>query len=235
MVVVLYLCAAAVVISGSQVLLGLAGPQGRIPPWEFARVIWRRPVPPVAAGLVALMAAMAVAQTVHPALVDVLQRDPDGGWWRSVTAVLVNSDGWFQLLFNFAALIAVAPVAARVLGNVGTLVVYLVAGLASHIVSTAGWSPHGAGNSVAICGLVGALTVGYALRGTRSGLRLLAVLVPIAAVILCLLTNNHGVGLAVGCLFGVLFAYLPAPAKRLATGLPQPGQHRPAEAGDVRA
>jgi rhomboid protease GluP len=214
--ILLYLCAAAVIIAGSQVLLELTVPGGRVPPWEVARVIWRRPVPPVAAGLVVLMAAMAVAQTVHPALIGDLQRDPDGGWWRCLTAVLVQSGGAFQLLFNFAALVVVTPIAARALGNVWTLVVYLVAGLASHIVSTAGWSPHGAGNSVAICGLVGALAVGYALRGTRSGLRLLAVVVPIATVILCALANNHGVGLAVGCLVGLLFAYLPAQARTLA-------------------
>jgi rhomboid protease GluP len=212
----LYLCAAAVIIAGSQVLLELVVPGGRVPPWEVARRIWRRPVPPVAAGLVVLMAAMAVAQTVRPALVGALERDPDGGWWRSLTAVLVESDGWFQLLFNFAALLVVLPVAARTLGNRWTLVVYLVAGLASHLVSTAGWAPHGAGNSVAICGLVGASAVGYALRGTRPGLRLLAVLVPIATVVLCALANNHGVGLAVGCLFGLLFAHLPAQAGRLA-------------------
>src|SRR4051794_34796328 len=128
--ILLYLCAAAVIIAGSQVLLELAVPGGRVPPWEVARVIWRRPVPPVAAGLVVLMVAMAVAQTVHPALIGDLQRDPTA---------------------------------------------------------------------------VGALAVGYAVRGTRSGLRLLAVLVPIATVILCALANNHGVGLAVGCLFGLLF------------------------------
>jgi rhomboid protease GluP len=130
--------------------------------------------------------------------------------------VLVQSDGWPQLLFNFAALLVVTPIAARTLGNRWTLVVYVVAGLVSHLVSTAGWSPRGAGNSVAICGLVGAPAVGFALRGTRSGLRLLAVLVPIATVILCASANNHGVGLAVGCLFGLLFAYLPAQARTLA-------------------
>jgi len=220
--VFLYLCAAAVIIAGSQVLLELAVPGGRAPPWDLARVIWRRPVPPVAAGLVVLMAAMAVAQTMRPTLVGDLQRDPDGGWWRCLTAGLVESSGWSQLLFNFAALVVVTPIAARTLGNLWTLAVYVVAGLTSHIVSAAGWSPRGAGNSVAICGLVGALAVGYALRGTRSGLRLLAVLVPIATVILCASANNHGVGLAVGCLFGLLFAHLPAQVRTLAGARTEP-------------
>lgn len=208
-IVVLYLCAVAVIVAGSQVLLALAVPGGRVPPWEVARLIWRRPVPPVAAGLVVLMAAMAAAQTVAPALVGRLERDPDGGWWRNLTAMLVQSDGWTQILFNFAALVVVAPIAARTIGNLWTLAVYLVAGLAAHVVSTAGWSPHGAGNSVAICGLVGALAVGYALRGAQRSLRLLALLVPAATVVLCAAANNHGAGLAAGCLFGLLLAYLP--------------------------
>jgi rhomboid protease GluP len=59
---------------------------------------------------------------------------------------------------------------------------------------------------VAICGLVGALAVSYSLRGTRRDLRLLQLLIPVAALVLCVLTNNHGVGLAVGCVLGVPLA-----------------------------
>jgi rhomboid protease GluP len=157
--------------------------------------MWRRPVPPVAVALVLVLAVTGVAQTVHPAIIGSLERDPDGGWWRCLTALLVQSSGWFQTVFNFAALVVVAPVAARTLGNVWTLIVYLVAGVSAQVVSTAGWSPHGGGDSVAICGLVGALAVGYGLRGTRRELRVAALLIPVAAVVLCVLTNNHGAGL----------------------------------------
>jgi rhomboid protease GluP len=208
--VVLYLCAAAVVIAGIQVLLELTVPGGRVPPWVAARLIWRRPVPPVAAGLVVLMIAMAIAQTVHPAIIGALERDPDGGWWwRCVTALLVQSSGTPQILFNLAALAAVTPVAARTLGNRWTLTVYLVTGVTSHLVSEAAWQPTGAGDSVAICGLVGALALYYLLRGTRRELRLVLALIPLAGVVLCALTNNHGVGVLAGCVFGVVFSYLP--------------------------
>jgi rhomboid protease GluP len=222
---VLYLCAAAVVLAGSQVLIVLTGFG---PLWHVARLAWRRPVPPVAAGLVALLTVMAVAQAVHPAIVGALEREPHGGWWRDVTGLLVQSSGWFQLVFNLAALVAVAPVAARTLGNTWTLVVYLVAGVAAQAVSTAGWSPRGGGDSVAICGLVGALAVGYLIRGGHPALRRLAVLVPAAGVVLCLLTNNHGVGVVVGSLFGVLLAVRPGPAAALAAAGSRP-------AGRVRA
>jgi membrane associated rhomboid family serine protease len=203
MVVVLYLCAGAVMLAGLQLLLELTGFG---PPWQVVPRMWRRPVPPVAAGLAAVFAVMGVWQTVHPAIIGALERDPGGGWWRVVTALLVQSDGWFQIVFNFAALLVVVPVAARTLGNLRTLAVYLVAGIAAQAVSAAGWSPHGGGDSVAICGLVGALAVGYSLRGTRRDLRLLQLLIPVAALVLCVLTNNHGVGLAVGCMLGVPLA-----------------------------
>jgi rhomboid protease GluP len=206
--VVLYVCAAVVVLVGSQVLLALTGFG---PPWEVVPRMWRRPVPPAAAGLVAAFAVMGVWQTVHPAIIGTLQRDPDGGWWRIVTALLVQSSGWFQMVFNFAALVVVAPVAARTLGNLRALAVYLIAGVAAQAVSAAGWSPHGGGDSVAICGLVGALAVGYGLRGTRRELRLAALAIPAAAVVLCVLTNNHGIGLAVGCVLGLPLASRLAP------------------------
>ena len=51
MVVVLYLCAGAVMLAGFQLLLELTGFG---PPWQVVPRMWRRPVPPVAAGLVAV-------------------------------------------------------------------------------------------------------------------------------------------------------------------------------------
>lgn len=211
--IVLYACAAAVVAPGMRLLVELAATTGSgdraATLHDTVRRIWRRPVPPAALGLVVLMAAMAVAQTVYPPIVGALERDPDGGWWRSGTALLVQSSGWAQLVFNGAALIVVAPIAARTLGGRWTVIVYLVAGVTSHVVSTLGWAPHGAGNSVAVCGLVGALAVGYTLRGERRELRLTLLLIPAAGLVLCLLTNNHGIGLLVGCVFGALVAPTP--------------------------
>lgn len=211
--VVVYACAAAVMAPGFQLLVELAATTGSrggpVSLLDTARKIWSRPVPTVALGLVMVMAVMAVVQTVYPSIIGMLERDPHGGWWRCVTALLVQSSGWVQLGFNLPALIVVAPVAARVLGSWQTLIVYLVAGITSHVVSTAGWAPHGAGNSVAICGLVGALAVGYTLRGARLALRLLVLLIPAAGVALCLVANNHGIGLVVGCAFGALLAVVP--------------------------
>lgn len=88
--VILYGCAVAVVVPGTQLLVELTGAPT---PLAAARVMWRRPVPVAALVLVAAMAAMAVVQAVFPAVVGLLQRDPDGGWWRCGTALLVQSSG----------------------------------------------------------------------------------------------------------------------------------------------
>ncbi|MEU5583262.1 rhomboid family intramembrane serine protease [Streptomyces huasconensis] len=201
--VLLYGCAAVVVVSGIQLLATLAakGCEEMPPPLALLRS-WRRPVPRAAAGLVAVMAVLGAAQEAFPGMVDALERRPHGGWWRVGSALLVQSSGWSQLLINLAALAVVAPVAERQFGSWRMLMVFATSGVAAQAVSMASWSPQGGGDSVAICGLVGALATCYAVRGSAGALRM-AALIPAAGLVLCLLANNHGVGLLVGCVLGV--------------------------------
>lgn len=201
----LYGCAAAVVAPGLPLLATLAGEGDRRqapPPVALLRA-WRRPVPRAAAVLVAVMVVLGVVQTAVPGTVDALARQPHGAWWRAVTALLVQSSGWFQLLFNLAALAVGAPVAERRFGAWRTVLVLAMSGVAAQAVSMAGWSPRGGGDSVAICGLVGALASWYAVRG-GGALRWAALAVPAAGLVLCLLADNHGVGLLVGCALGLV-------------------------------
>lgn len=201
--VVKYACAAAVVLPGWLLIRRLVAGSH---PVDILRRSWRRPVPVAALALVVLFVAMALVQTVLPQVLTLLQREPGGGWWRCGTAMLVQTSGWVQLLFNLAALIVVAPVAARELGSVRMIVTFLLSGVAAQAVSMlGGWSPTGGGDSVAICGLVGALAVRYLLRG-REVQRWSLLLVPIAGAVLCLITNNHGVGVLTGCLLGAAYA-----------------------------
>ncbi|GAA0315804.1 hypothetical protein GCM10010302_63620 [Streptomyces polychromogenes] len=210
--VVLYGCAVAVVASGVGVLAALvARDDGNVPPPVALIRAWRRPVPPVAAGMVAVMVVLGVAQNVVPGMVGALEREPGGGWWRAVTALGVQSSGWGQLLLNLAALAVVAPVAERQFGAWRTVLVFAVSGVAAQAVSMAGWSPRGGGDSVAICGLVGALAAWYVVRGDGAR-RGAALLVPAAGLVLCLLADNHGVGLLVGGGLGAALAGLAAGA-----------------------
>ncbi|MFC7219290.1 rhomboid family intramembrane serine protease [Streptomyces polyrhachis] len=201
--VLLYGCATAVVVSGTRLLVMLAAKDGGGAPSLPALLgVWRRPVPRAAVGLVVAMVVLGVAQEVVPGMVDGWERHPHGAWWRAVTALMVQSSGWPQLLFNLAALAVVAPVAERHFGPWRMLLVFAASGVAAQAVSMAGWSPEGGGDSVAICGLVGALATWYAVRGSVVAERRAAALVPAAGLVLCLLANNHGMGLLVGCALG---------------------------------
>ncbi|MDL2081900.1 rhomboid family intramembrane serine protease [Streptomyces sp. GXMU-J15] len=201
--VLLYGCAVAVIGSGIQLLTTLATKDGAETPPPLALLqAWRHPVPRAATALLVTMVVLGVAQTAAPAMIDTLERHPHGAWWRAVTALLVQSSGWFQLLFNLAALAVVAPIAERQFGAWRTLLIFSVSGVTAQAVSMAGWSLQGGGDSVAICGLVGALATWYAARGSVVALRRTALAIPAAGLVLCLLTNNHGVGLVIGSALG---------------------------------
>ncbi|WP_239157495.1 rhomboid family intramembrane serine protease [Actinocatenispora thailandica] len=199
-----YMCAAAVVAPGWLLIQRLVSGSH---PIDVLRRLWRRPVPIAALALVVLFTGMAIVQTASPHVLTALERQPGGGWWRCGTALLVQTSGWVQLLFNLAALIVVAPASVRVFGTPRMLVAFVVSGVAAQAVSMyAGWSSTGGGDSVAICGLVGALSVWYLLR-RRELARWILLLVPAAGVVLCTVTNNHGVGVLAGCLLGAIYAF----------------------------
>lgn len=213
--VLLYGCAVVVIVSGIQLLATLVTKDYEeiSPPLALLRA-WRQPVPRAATGLVAAMVVLGVVQTAAPVVIDAFERHPHGAWWRAVTALMVQSSGWFQILFNLAALAVVAPLAERQFGSWRTLLVFTASGVTAQAVSMAGWSLHGGGDSVAICGLVGALATWYAARGRVVALRRVTLLIPAAGLVLCLLANNHGVGLLVGSALGagLVTAARPSPA-----------------------
>ena len=220
--VLLYVCAAAVVGAGIQVLGAVfpgAHPNEPLTPDRLARVVvaaWRRPAWLTGAFLLVTL-VLTVLQWPFPAVLHALERDPDGQWWRLVTAQFVQSSGLVQALVNLPALALVGAVAETVLGRARWLLVYLGSGIAANAVSTAGWSPTGAGTSVFICGLVGALAM-ICLINTPSWTmsRILAPLIPLAGIVLCLIANNHGVGVLTGCALGTVLARLPRPLGRVA-------------------
>ncbi|WP_069815119.1 rhomboid family intramembrane serine protease [Streptomyces sp. TP-A0874] len=174
--------------------------------------------PWVTIALFAVMAVMAVVQYAVPATVEGLMRHPgalsDGQWWRAGTALLVQSSGIGQIAFNLPALLVVGAIAESILGWWRTLGVFLVSGVLAHVVSLAGWSPYGGGDSVAVGGLLGALAVICLLRPNALALPFkdiwYVLLVPATGLFLCLLHNNHGAGLVAGCLLGLVLA---APTK----------------------
>jgi rhomboid protease GluP len=80
-----------------------------------------------------------------------------GEWWRMFTCMFLHI-GLLHLLFNMVALWNVGTLMERLLGSVGFLVLYVVAGLLGSLASVA-WNPFvvSAGASGAIFGLIGGL------------------------------------------------------------------------------
>src|SRR5262249_1594073 len=94
-------------------------------------------------------------------------RTTHGQWWRLLTCTFLHF-GILHLLFNMWCLVGVGQLVERLVGTVGFLLLYLVAGLGGSLTSL-GWSPTvvSAGASGAIFGVYGAL-LGVYLRAGRT-------------------------------------------------------------------
>lgn len=123
--------------------------------------------PPVVTAVVFVVTATtSVLGLLIPGMLEALQRTAQGlhgDWWRTFTALFVQDGGVVGTLSNLAFLLVMGVLAEQVVGAWRWLVGYFGAGLAGELVGYA-WQPRGAGNSVAICGLAGALTVALAVR-----------------------------------------------------------------------
>jgi membrane associated rhomboid family serine protease len=130
----------------------------------------RRP-PVVTAVVFVITATTSVLGLLIPGMLEALQRTPQGlhgDWWRTFTALLVQDGGVVGTLSNLAFLLVMGVVAEQVLGAWRWLVCYVGAGLVGELAGYV-WQPRGAGNSVAICGLAGALTVALVVGAGVSG------------------------------------------------------------------
>lgn len=107
-----------------------------------------------------LIAVFMVLQAVEPFVLAALRRDlpavQAGEWWRLLSPLLVQSDGWPQFAFNFAGLAILGAAIERRCGRWWWLALVL-AGAAAGEAAGYAWDPHGAGSSVAVCGLLGGL------------------------------------------------------------------------------
>ncbi|HJU02126.1 MAG TPA: rhomboid family intramembrane serine protease, partial [Actinomycetes bacterium] len=124
--------------------------------------------PAVTAVVFAVTAANSVLGLAVPAVLDALERTPDGlhgQWWRLVTALFVQDGGVLGTVSNLAFLALLGVLAERLAGPWWWLAAYFGAGLAGELAGYA-WQPTGAGNSVAVCGLAGLLVMAL-LAGTR--------------------------------------------------------------------
>jgi membrane associated rhomboid family serine protease len=126
-----------------------------------------RRTPWLTIGVTVLTAAGFVAQLVDERVRPALERDPAGlQWtnpWRVVTPLLIQSDGWTQAAVNLVTLVFFGVIVENRLGRWRWVVLYLAAGVVGQLLGYL-WEPAGGGNSVAVCGLAGAV-IAAMLRG----------------------------------------------------------------------
>ncbi|MDR8409675.1 rhomboid family intramembrane serine protease [Nonomuraea sp. 3-1Str] len=157
-------------------------------------------------GVTAVTTALGV---LLPGFTQALARTPGffhGQWWRLASPILVNPEGWHQVVFNGLMLLVVGAAAERVLGRLRWAVLYAAGALAGNAVGYL-TGQYSAGSSVAVAGLAGGLAV-WVLTG-RAGLpappRLAAGALLAGAVALAVIGDNHGLPLLSGALLGAVF------------------------------
>ncbi len=128
-------------------------------------------IPPGTAAIIAVVVFAAAVQELRPDWLALAARDPErfaaGEWWRVVTALFAYDDGPVQKLGIAFGALALGIVAERRIGTVEWLIIAFVSGLVGQIVGL-WWQPHGAGSSVAVAGLLGAVATWLAWPATRA-------------------------------------------------------------------
>lgn len=164
---------------------------------------------PVVTAIVFSVTAIATALAfVHPEIGTALQRTPAAinahQWWRFLTPVLVNR-GWTDVLCNLSGLAIIGAIAERYWGRRLWIVFYIVGALIGEIAGLA-WKPVGAGSSVAVCGLLGAVAAQLLITRTIPA-RFGGIVIVTGAVVLVVLHDLHGPPLLAGaCAAGVAWA-----------------------------
>lgn len=118
-------------------------------------------------------AAVSTAALIVPPLSAAMVRDGElvraGDWWRLVTPILVQPDGWGQFAFNLIGVGLIGAALEQRLRRWLWLVVFLAAGLGSVLVLTLVTpGDRDGGSSDCVAGLIGALAVLRRLDGTTS-------------------------------------------------------------------
>lgn len=128
---------------------------------EAIRGLGRMPV--VTAVVFVVTALVNAVQLADPALLGRLERSNaalHGQPWRIVTSLFVQDGGVLGTASNLLFLAVIGACAEQVLSRKLWLVHYFGVGLLTELIALA-WQPTGGGNSIAVCGLTGAVALAY--------------------------------------------------------------------------
>lgn len=169
-------------------------------------------IPLATLAIAALIGVVFAAQLVRPELLQHLQRS-ESVWrelqaWRIFTALFAQDGGAAGFIFNLIILLVIGSVAESRLGSRLWLLIYFGAGVLTEIAALA-WQPVGAGNSIAVFALAGALVASGAVSESSRVRLLIRAIAAAAASSLLLMRDIHGVGF----LLGALLALAPSAAR----------------------
>jgi membrane associated rhomboid family serine protease len=171
------------------------------------RVAARTKMPVVTATVTALTAVLTGVAFAHPSLVHAIQRSPamlaDHQWWRIVSPVLVNPEGWRQVVVNTGGLVVIGTAVERLWGPRLWVAFYLTGAVLGEIAGLA-WRPFGAGSSVAVSGLLGALAVALWYRVGTVPARVGGSVVVGMGIVLSIAHDLHGPPIAGAAVLALL-------------------------------
>ena len=98
----------------------------------------------------AITAAFTALTFPYPHLIALLERTPTvlmhHEWWRFITPVLINPEGWRQIAFNALALLILGTIVEREFRAQRWLTIYLASAVVGEIAGCY-WKPTSAGSS----------------------------------------------------------------------------------------
>lgn len=172
--------------------------------WSGSQSRW----PLLSVAIIGITALVTSFQFVYPEILSGLRRNPSalaaGEWWRLITPLFVQPQGWVQCAVNAFFLIAFVPLAERIYST-KLLVLYFVPGIVGQIVNYF-WSPTGGGASAAAFGVMGGLLV-YIIRHRAVVARpclMIAISGLCAACVLSFTRDGHGPSLLAGAVVAAL-------------------------------
>jgi rhomboid protease GluP len=150
-------------------------------------------IPRLTSVVLLLTSVLTGLQFANPEILAALQRSPavlHGEPWRLLTAFFIERGTWIEIAANLAGVAVIGATAETVWRPRRWMIIYLLGGLTGEIAGLA-WRPYGAGSSVAVCGLIGALA---AARLSKSSwpVRVSAIALLLVGVALTAARNLHG-------------------------------------------
>jgi membrane associated rhomboid family serine protease len=132
-------------------------------------------------------------------------------WWRFITPVFINPEGWLQIAFNAIGLLLLGTIVERRFAAARWVAIYFLSAIVGEIAGYA-WKPTSAGSSVGVSGLLGAIAA-LLLFARAPQARVGAILIVIGAATLTWFRDLHGPPILFGFAVAALVLRLANPPK----------------------